>query len=503
MEITLSKNNFGDLNIIRDAMIKGFDQNIKIIKFLLPDQDQILYKLSHKDGINEDKREQIKEIMDSLSNNDRFLFKGSYFPIYQLKILHNSYKHIKSHSDVYYYEKGHIDDKLIKFAKNFLSNFEDENYDKLIVDSKLADILNIETCGIVDCKINENKNSIELVMDQGIHLSDYLQLSTMLYEKMKGSSNEQHYKLSKLDERNLYRLSEGKSPLYDHEVDTFISTVVFYKLSKKLNLPTLNCKDILSFTKNLNIEYYNTKFLELFLKHYNEIDIQYFKSSFNTILEARCFGVYLGSIGIKFLVLEKCVYYQSDTVIKPESLDLSREILIKEFSRIMGANLIIFDDISTERLLNIYNHNGHLVSYRHDINHLNPESGELFPLDYYERKGCLFTGIYPDYNLESLLSNDDTFSRSSLSLPDYEFKVSENSVYCRDKLLVNNFAINDKRKLLLILQKLWKKGYFLNSVGLMYYTMYGDILDECIYTPEWFTLKNSNEENLFKFMLSI
>ena len=59
---------------------------------------------------------------------------------------------------------------------------------------------------------------------------------------------------------------------------------------------------------------------------------------------------------------------------------------------------------------------------------------------------------------------------------------------------------SDHHRALRHIHKIWKKGHFLNSFGMLYYLETGNFAKQTIKAPEWFTFEHSNEHNFYKFL---
>ena len=502
MELVLNRFNHENLNQIRDVMVKQYlnNENVNIKKYMIcTKDDKFVYKISREE-LSEEQKEHIKDMFNELKSNYKVLFIGSYFPIKQLKMLNEEYGNIEHFVDVYYYEEGKIEQKLVDFAKHFLSNFEGE-YRKLDYKREYKNLLNIDVFGF--CKFDrlvDMNNCLYLEFDQEIHTSKYDVMSELIYERMKVSCDDMRYKVYDLDIDNMNRISKGISPVKFFDHDDYKSVIAFCNIS--MGLPTMNLRNISRFIKGFNKEYYNLKFLESYISEYEKIKSSYyFHRVFETELEAKCFGIYLGSENVKFLVHNKTVYYENFAEIEPIELEEVKFILTKIYSNVGKIAQRDLNKIDLESLLNIYNHDGHLISYKHEINHVNPMNNKVLEMDYYDRKDNTFMGIFREFTLDGLYPLDSKYDKANLKeLPDHDIKISEGSIYCGDRLLISNFFINDIKRLENNLKKLWKKGYLVNTFGLMNYMYNNDILEQTIELPVWFTLKNSNEENFFRFV---
>ena len=504
MELMLNKYNQEHLDLIRDNIVKHYiTEHIHISKYdICSKDDMFIYKISGE-HLSSDQKSHIKAMFNELKNSYKVLYKGSYFPIKQLKILNSGFNKVQHFVDIYYYEEGKIDHKLIEFAKHFLEIING-NYSELTDIKKYENLLNIDRIGL--CKFDriENfDNSLHFEIDNEIHSSKYNDMAQIIYERMKSSNIETHCNVTDIDIQNISRIKKGTSPIVFMNHHDFKSVIAFCNIS--MGLPTMNLHSIKRFIKGFNKEYYNLKFLESYISEYQKIETSYyFNRVFETELEAKCFGIYLGSEGVKFLVHNNSVYYENISEIEPLDLEDVKNIICVIYSKISGINIEEFNKFDLKSLLNVYNHDGHLISFKHDINHTNPYNGKLLDLDYYDRKNNTFMGIFPEFNLKGIYDTHTRYNNHNLKdLPYYDIKISEGSIYFNNKLVKSNFFISDIHRFRYNVDKLWKKGYFLNTFGLMNYIYNDELLEQCIELPEWFTLKNSSEENLFRFMENI
>lgn len=504
MELILNRYNYEHLNLIRDNIVRHYlhEENVIIKKYIIcVKDDSFVYKICN--DLTEEQKSQIKTAFDELKSTYKVLYKGSYFPVRQLKNLNYEYDNLESFVDIYYYEEGKIDDKLIDFAKCFLEKFKGE-YRKIENVDKYENIINLEVYGLLRYdKIHDKINHIHLEYEDEVHTGKYDSMAEIIHTRMRLSGHSDnpdvYYKVCDLDEQNINRVNNGVSPIKFLNQEDYRSVIAFCNTS--LGFPTMNLHSINRFMKGFNKEYYNLNFLTSYYTEYEKLnEISHFHRTFETELEAKCFGIYLGSENVNYLVYDKTVYYQNISVIEPLDLKNVKTILVSIYSKISRVKYN-FNKFDLESLLNVYEHDGYLISYRHEINHVNPANNEVLNIDYYDRKNNTFTGIFPEFSFHGLYDLDTKFDKKNLKdLPDHDIKFSEGSVYCNNKLLISNFFINDLKRFKTCLKKLWKKGYLLNTFGLMNYIYNNKILDECIEPPVWFTLKNSNEENFFRFV---
>ena len=504
MELMLNKYNQEHLDLIRDTMVKHYlNEHIVVSRYnIRSNEDVFVYKISGE-TLSSEQKSHIKGMFNELKNSYKVLYKGSYFPIKQLKILNSGFNKLKHFVDIYYYEEGKIDNKLIDFAKHFLENIHG-NYSELRDVKKYEKLLNIDIIGL--CKFDriENfDNSLHFEIDNEIHSCKYNYMAEIIYDRMKSSNIETHCNVTDIDIQNISRIKKGNSPIMFMNHHDFKSVIAFCNIS--LGLPSMNLNSIKRFIKGFNKEYYNLKFLESYISEYQEIETSYyFNRTFETELEAKCFGIYLGNEGVKFLVHTNSVYYENVSEIEPPELEDVKNIIRDIYSKISNINVEEFTKFDLESLLNVYNHDGYLLSFKHNINHINPYNGKLLGLDYYDRKNNTFMGIFPEFNLKGLYDMNTRYNNRNLKdLPYYDIKISEGSIYFNHKLVKSNFFISDIHRFRYNVNILWKKGYFLNTFGLMNYIYNDDLLEQCIELPEWFTLRNSSEENLFRFMENI
>ena len=92
------------------------------------------------------------------------------------------------------------------------------------------------------------------------------------------------------------------------------------------------------------------------------------------------------------------------------------------------------------------------------------------------------------------------FDRSDLELREVHILLDNGKVVVHGVTVAEDMFFSNQDRALRHIHKIWRKGHFLNSMGLMYYLETGNFTKQTIRSPEWFTLKNSNERDFFKFL---
>ena len=152
-------------------------------------------------------------------------------------------------------------------------------------------------------------------------------------------------------------------------------------------------------------------------------------------------------------------------------------------------------------LINSYHHHGTMILRSDNIHHVNPHNGIVLPYDYYTTKNCNFRGIYGTYGYKAFFDFPPFYNRTNVSIPDVDIVLNDiGEVVIHGVRLRRIVNVVEKVKLKKYICQLWKKGYFLSIPGLVYHNETGHVLKQHIYLPDWFTLSNSTEHNLFKFI---
>ena len=155
-------------------------------------------------------------------------------------------------------------------------------------------------------------------------------------------------------------------------------------------------------------------------------------------------------------------------------------------------------------LVNVYNHYGVLIFDDH-MTKFNPVNKIHLPLEYFQNRGLGMYNLEKDVSgvLKGISKKKICFDRSSIKITNpVEFDLIEKIknyysilINFRDENIVLKLEvyIDDDKNWDVLLQKLWKKGYFLSDYGLQRYIESGILESKDIKSPDWFKLENSED----------
>ena len=519
METIVDSQNHEHLNKIRKYMIQEYldDRKIDIRIYHMLGTDQMLLSFELDYTLTDDQMEYIHKILNSLKPTYSFLHKGCDLPIKQLKRMNKIYDEtILNYKDIFFVDMYNIDNVFYEFGYEFIKKFDIDYEQVNMSDKEILSSLGLIGVGELPCTLEEKNDRLILNINDEEHHMDYEELSNYIFEKMKLNTDQLYYTIEN-DRENLDFMLKGNSPLTpykDYEKFRLITSLI--KLSKKENLPTYNCMDILKMCKNNNgFEYYNLEFKKKLEGLYNSYTYEDYKEFMAyTKEEAIIFCIYIGNLSIDFILMEEgetyTVGYLYGTLLNTIHKSTAKDLVIHNYTIYQkGRNYNAFNgekfvDMKFSKLIHSFNVDGNILFYSDDHNHINPINKNPLPLEYYEAKDYSFNGIYTFINIEGVLNKVPIFDRSKLNLPEYNFyfDYEEGGIKraIRDKLLLSDFSFNDKKKAISLVKNLWKKGFLSSSYSLMNYMNTGEIKNSIVTFPSWFTLENSSEEHLFKFI---
>ena len=523
MEISVSEKNYEELNRIRVGIIEAYlETKVEFSSYDKIGTDSQLLVIDIDGEISEIEKKTIMKLIEKIQYCCKFLYKGYELPIKQLKSMNREYLKIMNYKDVYYYNTENFTEELEEFSHIFVRKFRD-NYQHIKINHKQAEsVLGLENIGLLPCKLHNSNGRIYLEIDGDKHIMDYEKLSNHLVKHMKDSDLEPHYKLeSNIDSINVHNLMKGKSPIsayYPSESSshhTFKLTMAFAKLCKKDNLPMLNCRDIASFSQSiLGFEYYSINNVIKLKDMYESLHFENFKEhEFNYLENALAFCIYLSGFGIKHLILSNStlnkynVCYVYETLLDPYiNIDDMKQRIIDSYTTVHMTDRDPVDNkkfkhMSIQELLSCSIVRDYLVFDKHSIQHVNPYDNEGLPLSYYETKNYQKYSIYNIGNIiKGIFKRPPMYDRSDLQLRDVEISIEDGHITIYGTKLSTDMFFSNNDRALRHIHKIWKKGHFLNSFGLMYYLETGEFAKQTIIIPEWFTFKNSNEHKFYKFL---
>ena len=523
MEFVVSNKNYEELNTIRIGIIESYlKTKVEYSTYDRLGTDTQLISIDVDEDIKPEEQKIIMNLMKNIQYCYKFLYIGYSLPIKQLKRMNDKYNKIKNYHNVYYYDPKDLNEELSEFAHTFISNFK-VNYRHINLEEKQVEsILGFEKLGLVVCNLVNKNSRLYLHIDDEQHLMDYNALSKFIKDKMKYSNYKPYYNIeNNLDSENIVNLMVGKSPLSVYEpsenTNKHIFTLIlsFCKICKIDNLPMLNCKDIIGFTRNISgFEYYTINILNDINKLFKTFKIDSYKEhEFSSMENALAFCIYLSGFGIKNTILANkilskyVVCYVYDVLLDPyvdidlmkkRVLDYYMERYMIQNEQMDGKNL---SKMSIQELLSCVEVRKMLLFDKHDPVHINPLDNEPLPLSYYNEKYYKKYCLYNIGNIiKGIFSKPPYYDRHQLKIVEVEIVIDNGNIKIHDVVVAKDMIFEDNAKALRHIHKMWKKGYFLNSLGLMYYIETGQIVKQCIQCPEWFTLYNSTEKNLYKFL---
>jgi len=523
MEFVVSNKNYEELNRIRIAFIESYlDTKVEYSSYERIGTDTQLVTVDIDEEINEENKKKIMKLIENIDYCFKFLYKGYQLPIKQLKSMNDRYHKIMNYKDVYYYNPNDLNEELEEFCHTFIKHFRHNFKHINVPDEQVNVTLPLEKLGMVPCKIHNENARLYLEINDEKHHMDYERMADYIKENMEDSNLESHYHIeSNLDRINILKVLKGKSPIssyYPTEstiYHKFKLVMAFSKLCKDENLPMLNCKDIIRFSEDvLGFEYYTINTVIKLKDTYETMNFDYFKNhEFEYLEDALAFSIYLAGFNVKNFILQNkslhhyTVCYIYTTLLDPYvNIDDMKQRIIDCYTTVHLQNKDPYDDkkfkhMSIQELLSCVMIRNFLIFDKHDIQHVSPFDNEALPISYYDMKGYQKYSIYNIGNIiKGIFKNPPLFDRSDLELREVEIILDDGKVRLHGVDVASDMFFSDNNKALRHIHKIWKKGYFLNSFGLMYYLESGNFAKQTIKAPEWFTFKNSSEHKFYKFL---
>lgn len=523
MEIIVSDKNYEELNRIRMGFIESYlDTKVEFSSYRRIGTDTQLVTIETEEEIDEIQQYAITKIMQKIEYCHKFLYRGFELPIKQLRSMNPKYHKIIKTGDVYYYNPKDLNEELEEFAHSFVSLFE-HNYTRIKLHVKqVSTFLDLDKLGLLACRLHNENGRIYLDIDDEKHHMDYSKLSEFIKDKMESSDLEPHYKIDdNIDKNNVMRVVSGKSPLSAYfpadnsNEHIFKLTMAFAKSCKEENLPMFNCEDIVNFSKDiLGFEYYTMNTINLIKKNYDELKFENYKEhTFDSMENALAFSIYLSGFRIKHYILTNktlgnfTVCYMYSSLLDPYvNIDDMKQRVIEGYEIVHKIDKDYIDDrnfksMSIQELLSCVVVRDYLIFDKHNIQHINPYDNEPLPISYYELKRYQKYGIYNIGNIiKGVFKKPPFYNRDSLKIHEVEIYIDGNTVMIHGVPVSEDMEFSDNEKALRYIHKIWRKGYFLNSLGIQYYLETGDFAKQTIIAPEWFTLENSTENRFYKFL---
>jgi hypothetical protein len=523
MEFVVSNKNYKELNRIRIGIIESYlDTKVEYSSYDKIGTNSQLVTIDIDEEIKEQEKKTIMKLMEKIDYCYKFLYKGYELPIKQLKSMNYKYHKIMNYKDTYYYNPNDLNEELEEFAHIFLKKFSRNLKEVKIPDEQVTTILALDKVGLVPCIIDNENARLYLEIDGEKHHMEYEQMSDQINIKMKDSNLEPHYDIeSNIDRINIDKLITGKPPIsaYYPNVSTtyhtFKLTLAFSKMCKEENLPMLNCRDIITFSQDvLGFEYYTINTVIKLKEVYEKLEFKNFREhEFEYLENALAFSIYLAGFNIKNFIIENkslnhyTVCYIYSTLLDPYvNIDDMKQRILDNYVTVHLQDRDPYTDkkfkhMSIQELLSCVMVRDFLIFDKHNIHHVSPFDNKALPLSYYEMKGCEKHSIYNIGNIiKGIFKNPPIFDRNDLELREVEIILDNGKVKIHGVDIAKNMFFSDSHKAMKHIHKIWKKGYFLNSLGLMYYLESGNYAKQTIKAPEWFTLDNTTEHNFYKFL---
>ena len=523
MEFVVSNKNYEELNKIRISFIETYlNTKVEYSSYKKIGTDTQLITINIDEDLTVEEKQHVMKLIEKIDYHSKFLYKGYGLPIKQLKSMNSKYHKILNYKDVYYYTPDSFTIELEEFAHKFIKMF-DYNYREVSLSSNvIKHTILLESLALLPCKIHNKNGRLYLEIDGETHHMDYDLMCSKLFKDMENSNLEPCYKIdNNMDKVNILRVMKGKSPLSPYypnqstSYHTFKLTMAFAKLCKKENLPMLNSKDIVLFSQDvLGFEYYTVNNLIKLKEMYETLEINEFKEhEFDYLENALAFSIYLSGFGIKNFILSNkdlhkyTVCYIYSTLLDPHvNIDDMKHRMLDYYLDVHQTDRDHLADkkfkhMSIQELLSCVLVGNNLIFDKHNVQHINPYDNSPLPISYYEVKGYKKYSVYNIGNIiKGIFKRPPVYDRSELEVRDVEIVIENGDIIIHGVTVAKDMFFTDTKRALRHICKIWKKGYFMNSLGMIYYLESGDFMKECIKSPEWFTFKKSSESNFYKFL---
>jgi hypothetical protein len=444
-------------------------------------------------------KESVKFILEKMDSKHSFLYKGSDFPIKQLSALNPIYETlIKKFYGLYFYHRSHMNNQYILFAKEFLKLFS-RKYKSSNYSNEMNKILtNFNSLGVSDYKIQNDKKDgiLWLNMDGDNYLKDYEKMAESVKNSMEKSDDGIVYEIEgDYDKQNIKNIDRGFPPIseyddskdhYDLNRHKYRLLLAFGNVCHKENLYMFSHKGLNLFLKDDGFEYYTIRLKRRILKEYEVLDdeMENFKTrEFGFPSTATIFAAELNRQKIPNVIFTSegmiSVCYTNNTRVEYKNPEEDPEILFEKYNSIFinGKKIKLGDTIHNHDVGKEY------YDMKYDLENIDIKN--IFGMG--DSEGGLFPGKKP------------SVSRIGLNLPDTDIKTNKKKIYIDGVLFDTDidFGQSGSKELL---SMLWKRGYFLSFLGLMYYQETGKIMRHSITLPDWFNTQNSSSKRLFKYI---
>ena len=523
MEFVVSDKNYEYLNVLRKEIAESYlETKVEFSSYKRIGTDTQLFTIDIEEEIPENEKRELTKLFEIFNHHHKFLYRGYDVPIKQLKSMNEKYHKILNYRDVYYYDSRDLTPEMEEFSHIFVKRFR-VNFEHIHIDEQqMSAFLGLEKMGLSAMKLDNTNGRLYLEVNNEKHLMNYEEMSDFVKQKMSESDLETHYNLqTKIDRINVDKILNGKSPISIYRPNdstnyhVFRLTLAFAKICKKENLPMFNCRDIVSFSNDtIGYEYYTLRTIIKLRQEYQNINITSFRQhEFGYLENALAFAIYLGGLNIKHFIVSNnnlgiyTVCYVYSMLLDPYvNIDDMKTRVIEAYVGNFNTDKDHmenkkFKHMSIQELLRCVMVRDNLIFDKHNVQHVSPYDNKALPISYYETKGYQIYSIYNIGNIiKGIFNKVPIYDRHNLELRNVEIVVSNGDVTINNVKVSEEMEFNDTKRALKHICRIWKKGYFLNSFGLMYYLETGKFANQTIRAPEWFTFKNSNEHNFYKFL---
>jgi hypothetical protein len=515
MELITSDKNSTELNKLRSHLVTEMDATAQISYYSIIGTETQRIAIEFSENLDDSDRTDLRKLLESVKD-EHFLYRGYELPIKQLKRMNNCYKEIQKYGSVFFYHPDDIPDELILFAQSFVELFV-YPHEELDVDAGLVKhTLGLRVLGVADVTLSHYGG--RMYIDDEHHMMA-TELRQYVYQKMSVSVRDIYCDIEgPRDTYNLEQVRRGLPPFtavdnFD-EYKKFKLLMTFCRLCQEGNHPMLTPIDIHElFDSEVGYNYFTLAFGGKIEEVSEEYEMNYYKEHVYTNLEeALTFSIYLSGFNLKHIIFENrvlesfTVCYSHDRLLEPHPDYLTMKNRVTEtYHEISGATVDHihnrnFFDMDLQTLLHCFVDKDSIVFADYNAQHINPVTGYPLPVHYYDCIKYRSDGLYTIYPLvKGFFDHCPLFDRTDLVVKDTSINIKNDKVIVHG-VHVATMEFEDQERIIEHLHICWEKGYFLSTLGLMYYIETGEISKCCIKCPVWFSFNNSNENNMYRFL---
>jgi hypothetical protein len=499
MEFTLTEEYNKEKNILRKKLITGcLGRNVDVDIYKSVDNTFTRVHISDE-NVSKFEAESIKHILAFVKDSHRFLCSYHQEAIVHLMKINPAYSEISNMWNVFYYDSDKLTVELQEFAHMFISRLGGNIISIPSEKTEIENILNLDSVGLMDCELENTNGRLYLLADGEKHHMDYENTVDAI---LNDEQNVVFHLRSKYDRINLLRTQMGASPvkLFKHfEITERCRLMIaMTKICKENNLPVR--EDITNFMyKEQGYLYYTSFFDSTLQRTAKTIDIDNFKKyEFDDLEEALAFIIHLCINDENYILLygnRFTVCYNSTVTYSAIHVPSQMKQYIPELINCENTpyNLDVIHDSSLSDLFKYKVVRGNITGGSNV--HIDPHDGNPLPIEYYMFEGLGLRCI------SGLTKPPVQFDREHFNLKPVEIKFAGAYIVIGDITIKDRkFQTKSRDMIIKYANSLWKKGYFLTIYGMMYYIEYEIILPHCIFVPQWFTIEDSNVEDLERFI---